>query len=512
MTRNATLALAAALGLIAAGLADEPRQYFELILPDFSDRPFPAGNTTIDLPDRPIRNLSVLVLNAAERNISYGNIFVTVNGKGLGNAFDRKGTDRGILLQMTAFNLGMRPDELFDPRENAIEAVAQDKRGRRYYQNWVLRVSGAGQNQLFTYTSTLSPDDSKGVPPDLIVTEPASPPVLHPTETSIKVRLKGTVTGAGTSVQLNGQPLVKPISGEVATFDEQVTAGRDRKQLVLEAIDKKGNRRSVAIPVIAQEKAPPRVRLAGKRYALVVGISRYGNQKGALPPLTAAAADAGQFAQQLQAKAGFPKENIRVLLDDQASIEQIRVAFSDFAAKAAAEDLLVIYVAAHGLHDPNHPDKLYLAPYGAQTGAISSTAIEFSDLKDLLDRNVHSNQTFLIFDAGHKLDPDLQFSGQNLINDYLLSLAQEGRGVLVSGAANQVSMDRAVSGQASGLFGYWLTEGIAGQADLNGDHVVTGEELFRFVAEKVRVESQGQQTPRFRLASSSAGAPLGARM
>ena len=268
------------------------------------------------------------------------------------------------------------------------------------------------------------------------------------------------------------------------------------------------------IPVVAQERAPQRVRFAGKRYALVIGISRYGNQKGALPELTAAAADAGRFAEQLQAEAGFAKQNIRVLLDDKATVEQIRVAFSDFVAKAGADDLLVIYVAAHGIHDPARPDKLYLAAYGTQVQAIDSTALEFSDLKDLLDKSVHSNQTFLIFDAGHKLNPDLQFPGKNLINDYLLSLFsdQEGRGVLVSGGADQVSLDHAVSGETSGLFTYWLTKGMAGEADLNGDHVVTGEELFRFVAEKVRVESNGQQTPRFKLASRSAGAPLAAKL
>ena len=434
-----TAAALAGLSLIAVGLSQEPRKYFELILPDFSDQPYPSGDTVIDLPDRPIRNLQVLALNASERNISYGNIFVTVNGKGISNAFDRKGTDRGTLLVMSSFSQGMRPDELFDPRENVIEVVAQDKRGRRYYQNWVLRVSGAGQNPYFTYTSTTSPDDPKAVPPDLIVTEPASPPVLKPADASVKVRLKGTVTGAGTAVKLDGQPFMKPISGEVANFDEQVTASRDRKQIVLEAVDKKGNSRRVMIPVVAQERAPQRVRFAGKRYALVIGISRYGNQKGALPELTAAAADAGRFAEQLQAEAGFAKQNIRVLLDDKATVEQIRVAFSDFVAKAGADDLLVIYVAAHGIHDPARPDKLYLAAYGTQVQAIDSTALEFSDLKDLLDKSVHSNQTFLIFDAGHKLNPDLQFPGKNLINDYLLSLFsdKEGRGVLVSGGADR---------------------------------------------------------------------------
>lgn len=502
---------AAVLLLLTAGLAQEPRRYFELILPDFAEAPYPAGDTTIDLPDRPIRNLSVLVLNAAERNISYGNITVKVNGKGLGNVFDRKGTDRGTLLVMSPFNLSMRPDELFDPRENSIEVIAQDKRGRQYYQNWVLRAAESGQNQFFTYTTTISPDDPKGVPPDLLIEEPETPPILRAAEASIKVRLKGTVTGAGTSVRVNGEPFLEPLANVEAVFDKQVPVTRSLKQLVVEATDKKGNRRSVVIPVAAQEKAPPRVKFAGKRYALVIGIARYGDPKmGVLAPLTAAAVDAEEFARQLQAKAGFAKENVRLLLDGKATADQIRVAFSDFAAKAANDDLLVIYIAAHGIHDPGHPDKLYLGAYGTQTRAISSTALEFSELETMLNRSVRCKNAFLVFDVGHELDPELQFPGKNLINNYLLSLfsQQEGRAVLVSGGADEVSLERSASGEASGIFGYWLAQGIAGEADLNGDHVVTGEELFRFVAEKVRVESQGKQTPRFRLADRNAGAPL----
>ncbi len=61
-------------------------------------------------------------------------------------------------------------------------------------------------------------------------------------------------------------------------------------------------------------------------------------------------------------------------------------------------------------------------------------------------------------------------------------------------------MQRAATGEVSSMFTYWVTQGLSGKADVNYDGVVTADELFRFTAEKVREESNNQQTPRFRLA------------
>ena len=65
----------------------------------------------------------------------------------------------------------------------------------------------------------------------------------------------------------------------------------------------------------------------------------------------------------LEKKAGFKHENIRLLTDEKASMEDVRVGFSDFAAKATSKDLLVVYVATHGFHDPRpgRSDRMYLA-------------------------------------------------------------------------------------------------------------------------------------------------------
>jgi hypothetical protein len=489
--------------LVAGGWAQDGPRYFELLLPDFSDQPFAGGPTTIEHPPKPLERMSIQVLNPYADTIAYGSIFVKVNGKGLGNAFERRANAKGKILLMTPATLHARPDELFDARENAIEVRAVDPRGRTFYQDWVLRASEPGRNEFFSYSTTLAADNPQGIPPDLVLTEPSTPIAIRG-GAAIRVKVKGTVSSKdpGAEVFVNGKPLVPPIAGNSQDFDLQVPVDRSLKTLVIEAVDKRGDRRSVTIPVVVPPPMRTKPKFAGNRYAVVVGISRFGDRKGAPPLLAGAAVDAGEFAKELQASSGFSAQNTRVLLDDKATLDQVKLALGDFAAQAKGNDLVVIYIATHGLHDPFHPDQLYLATYGTQMDSIDTTALPLGDLETLVDSRVRCNNVLLLFDVGHKLDSEYKFPSKNLVNNHLLTLfsGQDGRAVMVSAATDEVSMQRAATGEVSSMFTYWVTQGLSGKADVNYDGVVTADELFRFTAEKVREESNNQQTPRFRLA------------
>jgi hypothetical protein len=495
--------------IVAGAFAQDAPRYFQLILPDFAGTP--VDGVTI-LPDRPIQRLSILVLQAQERDIPTSGIRVWINGKGMGNVLDSHGVADGLLMTMDPANLNKRPDELFDPRENTIEIQAMDRRSRTYYQSWILRTGG-GENAFFTYSGAVSPDDPQGVPPDLVLEEPNVPPILTADQPSTRITLKGKVASArpATMLKMNGQMLLS-VQQAAGTFQQTVEIRRGMKEIVLEATDQKGNRRAVMIPVVIQEKEKSRTRFAGARYTLIVGISKYGDARDAPSDLPSAAADAGEMARSLQENAGFRKENIRLLLNEQATKDQIRIGFSDFAAKPQGDDLLVIYVAGHGLHDPRpgKSDKMYLAPYGTQLSQIDSTAITFDDLEMWLSRYVKCNHTFLIFDVAHEVQGDYwKFSGRNLVNNHLLNLFsdQAGRAVLVSGSAGEVSGNG--SDEKSLAFTRWVSRALAGESDLNQDHVITADELFKFVTEKVREETNGTQTPRSRLPRRNGDTPIG---
>ena len=263
----------------------------------------------------------------------------------------------------------------------------------------------------------------------------------------MRLTVKGTCSSAHPAVALKVGAQSLNIQSQSEDFEQnRGDVRRDMKELVVEATDQKQNRRTIIIPIIAQGGSGQPPRSSAAKYALIVGISNYGDAKGVPPALPQAAADAGSMARDLEAKAGFKKDNIRLLRDDAANRDALRIGFYDFAAKAQANDLLVIYVAGRAMHDPQpgNNEIMYLAPFGTQMKAMDSTAISFLDLEMWLDQSVRCNHTFIVFDVGHEVEGDWKFPGPNLVNNHLLSLfsEQKGRAVLTSGSAGDVALNR----------------------------------------------------------------------
>jgi hypothetical protein len=412
---------------------------------------------------------------------------------------------------MDPSTLRMRPDQLFDPIENTIEAYGKDGRGRNYYQNWILRSGSENANRYFMYVSTLSPSDETGIPPDLNVDDPQAPVLFPGAARTVKVHLKGSASAASgiASLTLNGKPLKDPAGAASVNFEQSLNVARGDSALAIEAVDKKGNKRSVTIPVNSAGPAAPKVRLAGQSWALIVGVSHFSVKSGAPPDLPAAAFDAKQLAEELP-KRGFRPDNIRLLTDDQATLEQIRTSLGDFAALAKPDDFLLVFFATQGFHDPASPEKVYLAASDTQSLKLGATALEISELQLLLNRAVRSKHTLLFFDAEHVMGGDWRFSGKPIVNTFLLNLFDGplGRSVLVSGSPGQESPDDPSGAASRSLFTATLTDGLSGKADLDGNRVITAKEICSYVAENVRRASGGLQAPQYRYSEAEAEVPV----
>jgi uncharacterized caspase-like protein len=88
--------------------------------------------------------------------------------------------------------------------------------------------------------------------------------------------------------------------------------------------------------------------------------------------------------------------------------------------------------------------------------------------------------------------------GNNLANLYLENLLyqEEGRAIITSSDVNEPSRESQKWGNGHGVFTYYLLEGLRGSADTNHDRLVSVGELFRYVRQKVRLDTQFQQNPR----------------
>jgi hypothetical protein len=483
---------------VAAGLSQvPPGANFELLLPSL-DKAIPGGtNVVADIPIPQISELRIQVTGSADTNLTYGDLRVRINGKGTRNVFDSGSNARGKYLAMSAATLKMRKDQIFDRQENTVEIYGKDKRGREYYQNWILRSSIDHANPYFMYVSAMSPSDETGIPPDLLIELPEGPVVFPPGKASISVHVKGSASAAGglASLSVNG----KAATGAAGRIDQDVVLPRGAKILSVEAADGKGNKRSAAVPILYPGSAAPAPKLAGQAWAVVIGISHFSAKSGAPPALATSAFDANELGNSLHAR-GF--KEVRLLTDEKATVEQIRTALGDFTARAKPEDLLLVYWSTQGLHDPASPDRVYLAASDTQMQQLANSAIEISELQLLLERSVRSRHTILFFDAEHPLGGEWGFQGKSIVNTHLLNLFDDqlGRSVLVGGTGG------ADSGR--GAFADAVITGLAGAADLDQNHVVTAREICDYVADKVRRASGGSQIPRALVSKHEEASPV----
>ena len=78
-------------------------------------------------------------------------------------------------------------------------------------------------------------------------------------------------------------------------------------------------------------------------YALIIGISEYQN----IPDINYGASDAETIQNLLISQFDFPKENTRLLINDDATKNNIIRAFSDFITLVGENDRFLIYFSGH---------------------------------------------------------------------------------------------------------------------------------------------------------------------
>jgi TPR repeat protein len=245
------------------------------------------------------------------------------------------------------------------------------------------------------------------------------------------------------------------------------------------------------------------------RWALVVGISHYGPAaSSAIKSLKYARNDAQDFYHFLLTPQGgaFPKEHVRLLLDEDATSSALNSGMRDFLGQAGPDDLVVIYVAAHGVPDPNHQNVVYLLTYDADLNRLGGTAFDMDGIGEALRKTVQAKRVAVFVDACHAGAVSVAPAGtearsaaidNETINRYLTELGRSNKGVaeLSASRTNESSYEGEKWGGGHGAFTYYLLEGLHGAADKDGDHIVTFQELIDYVSEKVPAATEGHQHP-----------------
>jgi hypothetical protein len=502
------------------------RRPFALELPEIGVQAITAPEVII--PHANLNRLRLRVYKPFADRIRYGKIYTRINGESANTVFNFNSATDGYVINGS---LDSKPRFRLRPGKNVVEILAREDSGREYYASYVLltadrRADDAGAGADATVESVPVASGADRVPPSVYLTQPVGAVRLKGDSGAFNV--SGVVvdnSGAVASVTVNGRPA--PLRPAAATrgltvvaapeaaenpeavrqaqeFELAAQVGADAAAIVVEARDRAGNLSRLTIPVRRREAAVSSA-FKGRKFALVVGVSKYRFKEGGLTDLAFADADARAVRDFLRRGegGGFAPGDIVYLENEQATTEAVRAALHTFLPKAGAGDLILIYLAGHGGPDFYAPQNLYFLFHDSKFSDLPNTALPMSELQEALDHKVRAERLVVFVDTCHSAG----LSGEryvatrgfenNLINLYASRLFNEsGRAVLTASDVSEKSLEDTRWGGGHGIFTWALLEGLRGEADANEDRFITAGELFGYVRNRVRVETGFRQNPR----------------
>ena len=504
---------------LTASQPGTPPTVFEIELPELQIPP--SSRTELFVPSANVNEVLVHILKPVADNIDYSSIRTSINGEAAGTISEIVSGLRGKIVKI---RLKSQPGYEFVTGRNSVEVWAQNRRGRMYYASFVLKTATTNWNEDFTYEVQQTPEQKSTVPPQVVLLEPERSIQLPPTIKSIVVRIQGIATGStaikrvtvdGKNVKLTAgqqmrtRQLTRLANAERrVAFQTSVVIGLTKTQVIVEAEDTAGSLARVTIPVFT--RSPETItQVNGRKYALVIGISQYKNNLRGIRNLEYADVDARSIYNFLQQpEAGrFSRDDMLLLANEQATIAQIRQALTSFISKPAANDLLLIFIAGHGAPDPSAPHNLYVVAHDTTVSDMAGTALSMSELRRYIEQNIKCKRVILLLDTCHSAGLSTEATrdlGNNLANLYLEKLLyqEEGRAIITSSDVNELSHESERWGNGHGVFTYYLLQGLNGSADTDRDRLVSVGELFRYVRQKVRLDTEFQQNPRMLIGDS----------
>ena len=342
------------------------------------------------------------------------------------------------------------------------------------------------------------------VPPLLLITSPEDG---RRNETD-SVRLTGAAEDdqglMRLDVLVNGRPVesgdargIRPVEGAAPkrlSFERRIPLVQGANRIQVKATDTDG---LTSERVLTIHYSPSRRNF----WAVVVGINDYPQ----LPKLKYAVNDVKEFHRLLVEKNRVPPENISLLLNDQASLKNLRSTLGTKLKNAAGlDDMVIIFFAGHGATerdamsaDGNGLEK-YLLPWETDPADLYSTAMPMREIAYIFDR-IRSDRLIFIADAfysGASGGRTIRVTGTRAnITDGFLERISSGRGkvIITASAANEVSVEK--DELQHGVFTYYLLEGLRGAADSDRDGTGTVDEAYRYVSEKVLRATGQEQHP-----------------
>lgn|GEM_PF-5713515 len=248
----------------------------------------------------------------------------------------------------------------------------------------------------------------------------------------------------------------------------------------------------------ATSTARPATPLKVKRWALIVGISRYRQDDW---NLRYAHRDAQALADLIRSPAGggYAAERVHLLTDEQATTAALTHGLRTFLKKPAEDDIVMLYFACHGCADGERSDNHYLLTHDTDPKDIAATALPMREINFALQKTLYAKRIMVFVDSCHSGELTLEegtrsrdIGGSAAFLKHLPASKPGGKQVafLTSARENQKSYENERWGGGHGVFTYYLLRGMSGEADgypnTARNHEVTVGELFNYVINNVK--------------------------
>lgn len=269
---------------------------------------------------------------------------------------------------------------------------------------------------------------------------------------------------------------------------------------------------SLSLPVVASEEAKQKVLEAGTsksvrpirdKWAVVIGVDNFKDKR--IPQLHFSAKDAADFAKFLVQKANFAPDHVLLLLNDDATHDNITAAICDdwLPKRVDENDLVLIYASSHG--SPKELDRggeNFLICHDTNEDKLFTSGINLSDLSPVIKRRTKCDRVVLILDACNSGAATTASKGlYRAVNFDPDAIAGTGQIVISSSSAEQRSWES--KRYQNGVFTRNLIDTLS---DGKTDIISSFDNLKDKVQSEVRFDRQAFQTPS--MSSKWEGDPL----
>lgn len=218
-------------------------------------------------------------------------------------------------------------------------------------------------------------------------------------------------------------------------------------------------------------------------WAVVIGVSSYEHMQ----TLKYSDDDAYKIYAFLKSPQGgsLKDSNIKVLVDDSATRENILGELSRTFSKAGPNDLVMMYFSGHGLKGSFLP-----IDYDG-----TNNKVFHHEITEILE-NSPAKFKLCMADACHSGGLYTEKGATGVaFESYYKSLAQSkpGMALIMSSKSEETSLES--NNLRQGVFSHFLLRGLKGEADNNKDKSVVLKELFDYIAHNVKEYTSKRQSP-----------------